>query len=308
MKKSNKILAGVIAGLVLTLGGVGAAACTSKNQEKSSAFNNAFNYSAIGGIELLKGVEQINKINLSATESRAISALNDSLTTITDEEKDLLLNNLLIAQNTLNGGVVKSEVKTSDREGYQFKYNLSAPSITGEYNIYTFYYNTTPEKDLDDIGEYEEYINGIVLLDGVEYSVKGEREVEGSEEEVSFLIKLSDSDYVEIERESERNEEEYSYTVISNGKKVFETEVEYEVKKNAKTELKFETKQNGIKVKYVYEFSENTKGKFVKVKLIDGQSEIKAIIQILTDENGNPVYEFVSSESQTKNVSANLYA
>ena len=75
MKKSNKILAGVIAGLVLTLGGVGAAACTSKNQEKASAFNNAFNYSAIGGIELLKGVEQINKINLSATESRAISAL-----------------------------------------------------------------------------------------------------------------------------------------------------------------------------------------------------------------------------------------
>ena len=65
---------------------------------------------------------------------------------------ETIINNLKIAQNMISGDIVKSEVKTSSKEGYEFAYTISSQDLSGENRIYEFYYNET-ELRTDDLFE-----------------------------------------------------------------------------------------------------------------------------------------------------------
>ena len=54
-----------------------------------------------------------------------------------------------------------------------------------------------------------EKLEGIVILNDVEYKMIGEKEKENNEEESNFKIFLDQYNFVEIEQESSNNEQEF---------------------------------------------------------------------------------------------------
>lgn len=283
MKLKNKILIGILT-LVMAVSALSLAACKKPSEQNALAFNSVINYSAIGGIGLLKAGENVT-----------------GATALTEAEKDEILTNLAIAEATLGGGVVQGEVKASDRAEYEFYYTVSAANASGGNDVYEFYYNETlRELDFD---ESEYTLRGVVILDGVEYDVIGERETEGDEEEFSFRVSLSEGDYVVIEQESERDEKEFSYTLYKGGRKVYETEVEYEKNLLGKVELSFKINDGGAKQKYKYEFYDALGTSYVRVKLsASGKETVVAVVKIVTNEDGLRSYEFVNDGAATQKV------
>ena len=111
---------------------------------------------------------------------------------------------------------------------------------------YTMYYNEVliPDHDDDDDDDWDEieeeyYIEGIMIVDGAEYPIRGERSSESepgeSEEETEFIVTLSSTRRMVVEQSVEtedgEHEREYNY-VIYEGRNVierstFEYEVEY---------------------------------------------------------------------------------
>ena len=312
MKKITKLLAGIVALSVATASLLTVISCSKEKEAETVGFNGLFNYSAIGGISLLRAYTSEAVTEVETEKSSPITLLNGNSTAIGDDEKQQILNNLALARNMLNGEIVQSKTQASDRSDYKNYYSLSVTDITGETQTYEFYYNSTSVTDKEDLfeGESEERLEGIVIFNSNEYSVVGEKEVEENEEEISFLIKLDKDNYVSIKQESENGEKEYSYTVYKNGKEVFETSVEYEALKNGKIQLTFETEQNGEELEYNYEFYQKDNQNFVKVKYqkegLTGTDNLLAVIQILTDSDGNVTYQFIDEgkNSQTSKVNA----
>lgn len=300
MKKRNKFLLGLLAGALAITSVFTLVGC---NEDPPVAegltFNQAYDYSAVAGIGLLSD-------NVSSAGLVAQAANNAD---ITDAEKQTVLANLAIAQGFKNGGVVRSTVTTSDRQGYEFYYTVTAADNTGASKVYEFYYNRTDITDNDDKAENEqEYrLNGLVILDGVEYTVIGEQEIEQGETEFNFEVKLNENFKVIIEQETDTNEEEFSYTVYAYGNKVFETEVEYEINKNGKIELEFETKDKitNIKQTYKFEFYTEANENFVKVYIGIGTNATIAVkIKITENPDGTPNYEFINGNIALQSITA----
>ncbi len=257
---------------------------------------------------------------LRGSESGITMLSSAPSSTFTQEEKDEFIRNLNIAQATLGNGAIKQEVKPSDRAEYSTFYTITATDITGEAKTYSFYYNEVSDtvnanenegkvdEDEEEEDEQEIHIQGIVILDGVEYQLTGDKEIEGSgkdqEVEITFNIKMDDSKYVIIEQEMEAEEQEFSYSLYENGKLVSKSEVEYEQEEDGEIELTFSTKTGTSKMEYSYEFVSTSEGKFVEIKFKDtAQANRKALIKIVEDEaTGEVTYEFVEkTNSDNKN-------
>ena len=314
MKRYGKILSkavslicvGVLsAGILVGCGDNGG----KKNTAENVTFESALDSSLISGIGVLNSYSTANPV-LSSTKGNVImlsqSELLNSDIPLSEEERDEIIQNLMIAQNTLNGDVIKSEVKPSDREGYEFCYTLSATDISGERKTYEFHYNekTLPgdtDDDDDDFFEGKEdnrSMTGIAVMDGTEYSFVGKSEREGNESEYTFIISVDKNNYVKVEHESENRETEFSYTTYKDGRKVIESSVEYEVNKNGKIELSFESEIDGREVEYSYKFFKNKDESFVKVEIENDTREQKIFIKVIQNADLTYSYEFVSySES-----------
>ncbi len=316
MKKSTKIVT------MLTICIMAATLCcfagcqpttnpTTKTQPLS--FENTMNYSAIGGIGMLTGGTATNVSTMLSGSGSGITMLASAPSaTFSQEEKDEFIRNLNIAQATLGNGAIKQEVKPSDREEYSTFYTITATDITGETKTYSFYYNEVNDPanvseneenvDEDEEDEQEIHIVGIVVLDGVEYTLTGDKEIEGSgkdqEVEIKFNIKMDESKYVIIEQEMEEGEQEFSYSLYENGKLVSKSEVEYEQEEDGEIELTFSTRTKTSKMEYSYEFVTTEEGKFVEIKFkATAQANKKALIKILENELGEVTYEFIEQNN-----------
>ncbi len=271
-------------------GTIALASCSDKNEINNSnndnnvKFSTMYDYSAISGISMLNS----NSSQLKMRNS------------LTDVQKDKVINNFEIIEDLIAGGITKSEEKPSDLPEYETMYTISVNSINGEVENYLYYYNETILKDdddddlfdFDDEEERESRLDGIVILDGVTYNMYGKKEIEGNEMEVEFKISLDNDTYVKVEQETENGEEEYKYTKYENGRRVYQTEMEVE-EKNHKVEFNFKEKDsNGITTYYKYDIIELDGKKYVRVHLNDGTENIEARLEVSVDENGNRVYTF----------------
>ncbi len=297
MKKKNRFMLGLLAGALAITSMFALVGCDDDpTTAEGLTFNQAYNYSAVAGIGLLNA-----EIIKTGASNQAVS------NNLTDEEQQVVLANLAIAQGFKNGGVIKSQVTISDKAGYEHYYTLTAADNTGVAKTYEFYYNKVDITDRDDKaeGETEYRLDGIVILDGVEYAMIGEQEMEQGETEFSFIVKLNANNYVEIEQETELNEQEFAYTVYTNGKKTFETEVEYEVKQNGKIELEFETKDKTTNTKqtYKYEFYTQAGVQYVKVYIGIGTNNTIAVkIKVTENLDGTLNYEFLTDNANVQNI------
>lgn len=303
----------IVAILVLTLSVCCLVGCNVGSKSNRLSFEKSMNYSVIGGIGLLNGSSASRVSSMvDDSSSRAVLLADAPASSFTQEEKDEFIRNLTIAQSTINNGVIKEDTKPSDRPEYEIHYTITTTDITGESKTYAFYYNVVEGvvdelDDDDDKDEQEVHIKGIVILDGEEYQLTGDKEIEGEgvdqEIEITFNIKMDNDKFVVIEQETEMNEQEFSYGLYENGKLVSKSEVEYEQEENGALELSFFSKNGNKKMEYSYEFVTTNEGKFVKIKFKETANvNRKALIKIVEDEaTGEISYEFIEQNNSTGN-------
>ncbi len=148
--------------------------------------------------------------------------------------------------------VIKNE--TSDRTEYTNMLVFEATDLSGKKELYTIYFNQTELVDDDDDfedrfeNEVEYKIEGIAIIEGIEYQIIGETETEDNEQSLDIVVKLDEKNYVVIEQEIENNEEEYEYTVYKDGRKF--TSIEFEVENQNEFEAEFITNEKGYTERY----------------------------------------------------------
>jgi len=188
-----------------------------------------------------------------------------------------------------NGLSVTTE--TSDLEAYETKMTFQTSTLNNGSESYTIYYNMTLKDEEDDESEY--VLDGIMLLNDVEYIVSGKREVEDDEEKIEFIAKLDEFNYVESEYKVEEDENKFDIQVVSNGILISHTNIKIEEEDNeTKIELEFIDGSNSgaYEFKYELEDGENTL-KIEYETMIDGvesRGEIKVLV--MNDEVTGETY------------------
>lgn len=164
------------------------------------------------------------------------------------------------------------------------------------------------EKDDDDDDDEEEddqeieySLEGIAIIDGIEYKIIGEKELEHNEYELNIKICLDDKNYVLLEEEVEDDEHEYSYTVIKNGKKALDFEFELENNKNNEIEIEFTTIENGVKEVYEFEKEEKAGKTIIVIKHNKNGHVYKIYAEgTVNPETGEIEYTYRVKESNKK--------
>ncbi len=178
-----------------------------------------------------------NETTPEVVETSSMINVNEYLTMIEAmfvEEKPLVMND-----------------ESSDLSEYEFKVIFEARDLTGKKSNYVIYYNQIEitEKDDDIFEEEKEYrLEGVAVIEGVNYQIKGEKELEGRETSLDITIKLDSQNYVVIEQEIDNNEQEYEYEVYKDGKKY--TSISFEVINGKTFEVEFMVRDNGYLEKY----------------------------------------------------------
>ncbi len=236
-------------------------------------FNDLYSYSAISSISIMNSVSLVK------------AARNP----LTDEEKQRIITNFEMVEGLINTNLVKSEESPSNIEGYTKMYTITITNVDGISDTYEYYYNekiTELEND-----EQESLLTGIVINNDVTYTIRGEKEIEDNEVEVSFLISLDDSTFVEIEQETEDEENGLEYTLYKDRREIYSTEIEYEIYNN-KIKYSFEEEHNGVEREYEFIISTRDDETIVTAIIEELRDERRINFKVVTDENGVRNYIF----------------
>ena len=142
-------------------------------------------------------------------------------------------------------------------------------------------------------------IRGVMVIEGIDYAISGERETERergeSESETEFRVTLGEDRYMYVEqseeREGEETEQEYTYSLREGGSLVERSTFSYETERG-ETELKM-TSYKGGQSKIFYFEKENYRGEdVVFIRVGNNQSAQGYIVETVTDENGTR-YEYI---------------
>lgn len=220
---------------------------------------------------------------------------------------------MALVESLLSDGGFQMQEGASDREGYETKMVVSYRDMQGKALQYELHYNSIARTDNDDDDDddddfddrfenetEEEYgIEGVMVIDGADYAIRGERETESegseTESETSFRVTLSDASYMLVEQsyESERNEteQEYSYSVFENGKLTERSSFEYEEEKG-ETELKMTSRKGGESSVFYFE-RETVRGEeVIRIRVGSGGAAQSYYVRVQTDADGNKNYVY----------------
>ena len=332
----------LLVGLCLTMTmSVALAACEDPESTANglSSPNDVYGMGAVSSVRLLgnnmssSAVKTFSAVS-AATQTRACKVESAS-STIDNSEQEVKeqterFNEYFTALDSFLGDDVVStttEANTDSNYEYETKMTIKGKDFNGETVTYTMYYTETLVKadSADDDGdenedaanedeetENEYQLVGVMVIDGADYYLEGERseETEKDESETELKIrayadKTDKTSYIQMEQEYSvedgETETEYVYSIYADGELIEQTAVEFET----------ETKNNKVETEYELEFRRGTsKGKYVverevkdnkisiKVKYnIDGKTGVFHIHEI-TDGNGNKQYEYTFSDHE----------
>ena len=295
-----------------------------------SSPNDVYGMGAVSSVRLLgnnmssSAVKTFSAVN--ATSQMRACGVELSSSTIDNSEQEVKeqakrFNEYFTALDSFLGDDIIStttEVNTDDNYEYDTKMTINGKDFNGETVTYTMYYTETlvkadftDDEEADAGNENEETENeyqlvGVMVIDGADYYLEGERseETEKDESETELKIrayadKTDKTSYIQMEQEYSvedgETETEYVYSIYANGKLIEQTAVEFETEnKNNKleTEYELEFRSGTSKGKYVVEREVKDNKVSIKVKYnIDGKTGVFHIREI-TDENGNKQYEY----------------
>lgn len=138
-----------------------------------------------------------------------------------DEVKKEIESYLILAQNYLNLANIDVNLYKSDKKTYQYMYNFKVNN-----EEVWFYFNEETDEENSDIDEVSSHIVGCLYMNDKEYSVMGEKEVEGLEIETTLLIYITNTYYIEVCQEIENAENEYEFIYYNQNKKQKSLEIE----------------------------------------------------------------------------------
>ena len=303
----------------------------------------AYGMGAVSSVRLLgnnmssSAVKTFSKVNAISYTTSNYAAIDKSEDDAKRQAKRF--NEYFTALDSFLGDDVVStttEANTDSNYEYETKMTINGKDFNGETVTYTMYYTETLVKadsadddedsaddedagdDEEDSGDDEDAANedeeteneyqlvGVMVIDGADYYLEGERseETEKDESETELKIrayadKTDKTSYIQMEQEYSvedgETETEYVYSIYANGELIEQTAVEFETEnKNNKveTEYELEFRRGTSKGKYVVEREVKDNKISMKVKYnIDGKTGVFHIREI-TDKNGNKQYEY----------------
>lgn len=215
---------------------------------------------------------------------------------------------MALVESLLSDGGFNVTTEASDREGYQVKSVVTYRDMHGNTIGYTMYYNEVlipdydDDDDDDDWDEIEEeyYIEGIMIVDGAEYPVRGERSSESepgeSEDETEFIVTLSSTRRMVVEQSVEteggEHEREYNY-VIYEGRNVierstFEYEVEY-----GETEIEMTHYKDGVNTVFFFDKEMRHGKEVIRIRVGSTASPTASyIVNLVENADGTTSYTY----------------
>jgi len=224
----KKLVTTAIMGAMMVPVAIGFSGCNEKAKFDINA-KDVYALCASSSVEYLqKLAPQASGVNPLSSQTRP--------TIVTDEDIEGIKNNLSMFDNIVSSGLRQNvSINTSQDPlyaDYTFVMEISFPSLQGmdSYKMYYSEKNATTHEEIDDEGyeaEFSTTIEGVIVVNGTNYHIQGEREfeVEGKEKESSIEFKtyLDNNNYIIYEQSVEDNEVEYEYTIFKNGQKLQET-------------------------------------------------------------------------------------
>lgn len=326
MKKIITIL--IIAALAAALA-ISLVACNTGDDGGYTRPDGSFNPGGNGGFGELDTPEEIYGFS-AASAGMLISAMNgDAAATAAAESTDIpadpgtgtevpsepVVDNvtaeldgyMALVESLLSDGGFNVTTEASDREGYQVKSVVTYRDMHGNAIGYTMYYNEVliPDYDDDDDDDWDEieeeyYIEGIMIVDGAEYPIRGERSSESepgeSEDETEFIVTLSSTRRMVVEQSVEtedgEHEREYNY-VIYEGRKVierstFEYEVEY-----GETEIEMTHYKDGVNTVFFFDKEMRHGKEVIRIRVGSTASPTASyIVNLVENADGTTSYTY----------------
>lgn len=326
MKKIITIL--IIAALAAALA-ISLVACNTGDDGGYTRPDGSFNPGGTGGFGELDTPEEIYGFS-AASAGMLISAMNgDAAATAAAENTDIptdpgtgtevpsepVVDNvtaeldgyMALVESLLSDGGFNVTTEASDREGYQVKSVVTYRDMHGNAIGYTMYYNEVliPDDDDDDDDDRDEieeeyYIEGIMIVDGAEYPVRGERSSESepgeSEDETEFIVTLSSTRRMVVEQSVEtedgEHEREYNY-VIYEGRNVierstFEYEVEY-----GETEIEMTHYKDGVNTVFFFDKEMRHGKEVIRIRVGSTASPTASyIVNLVENADGTTSYTY----------------
>lgn len=209
---------------------------------------------------------------------------------------------MALTESLLSDGAFTVTETASEREEYQFKTTVSYLDLNGRTHTYEMHYDKTliaDDDDDDDENEEEYAIRGVMVIEGIDYAISGERETEQergeSESETEFVVQLGEGRRIVVEQSFEREhdevEQEYSYTIYENGRKLEHSSFEYE-SEDGETEVKMTMTKDG-QTEAFYFTREKVRGREVMILRTGvGKDSQSYRVTPVTDGDGNTRYEY----------------
>lgn len=214
---------------------------------------------------------------------------------------------MALVESLLSDGGFNVTTEASDREGYQVKSVVTYRDMHGNAIGYTMYYNEVlipdyDDDDDDDRDEIEEeyYIEGIMIVDGAEYPVRGERSSESepgeSEDETEFIVTLSSTRRMVVEQSVEtedgEHEREYNY-VIYEGRNVIERSTfEYEVE-HGETEIEMTHYKDGVNTVFFFDKEIRHGKEVIRIRVGSTASPTASyIVNLVENADGTTSYTY----------------
>lgn len=214
---------------------------------------------------------------------------------------------MALVESLLSDGGFNVTTEASDREGYQVKSVVTYRDMHGNAIGYTMYYNEVliPDDDDDDDDDRDEieeeyYIEGIMIVDGAEYPIRGERSSESepgeSEEETEFIVTLSSTRRMVVEQSVEtedgEHEREYNY-VIYEGRKVIERSTfEYEVE-HGETEIEMTHYKDGVNTVFFFDKEMRHGKEVIRIRVGSTASPTASyIVNLVENADGTTSYTY----------------
>lgn len=248
------LLAGSLAAMAFTACGSGqdgSGAQSAKKFEELSGTNSVYAFSAASAGMIISAQEGAS--SPAGTAVAASATLTSPAPETTPEttpgtmpgDTDKLDGYMELVGSLLSDGAFGITEEASDRPEYETKTTFTYSDMEGVEHSYLMYYNSTPvadDDDRDDRDEAEEEYNidGVMLIEGDEYPIRGESENETesgeSETETRLTVDLGGGSRIVVEQslESERGkvEQEYSYSLYEANRLIERTSFEYEAEGN----------------------------------------------------------------------------
>ena len=318
----KKTLLTILAALALLALAIGFTACGEGGNRNNASNDNKFDdlttTEDVYGFSAATAGTLISSMNggsaQALAQAKGLTVLAQS-GVVTDEETIAALNEyMMLVESLLSDGAFGMTEGESDLPDYAKKAEVTYKDILGNTLSYTMYYNETlrPDYDDDDDDDFdeteEEYsIEGILVVDGQQYAMRGERETENegdeSESETNFWVTLSETRSMRVEQaqetEGNESEQEYVYSILEGRQVIERSAFEYE-QEGRETEIKLSLLKDGQTQIFYFEKETERGQEYIRIRVGDKNGSQSYRVSIETDADGNShyVYEYAGKRTQ----------